>query len=100
MKLGRICLLLEEKPEGVSTSCTKDLMDVIGLIDLDNPKTLEEIAKRSYEDPEHPDCHLAVELPWDSLEPIDKAVKVEDTQFTLKALLALVKERILEESKK
>jgi len=100
MNLGKICLILAEKPEGVDAPHVQDLMDVIGLLDLDNAKTLEEIAKRSYEDPERPDCHLAVELPWDSLEPIDKALKTENVQFTLKALLALVKERILEETKK
>ena len=89
MKLGKVIIIVEGNG------------GLHGPIDLDDPKIIEEIAKGSYEDTEHPDHKWAVDMPWDSLEPIDKALETEEVEFTLKALLALARKTpLVEETKK
>ena len=66
------------------------------IVELENPKTMEALAKAAYEDPEN---FYNENMPWASLEGTEKALEIESVTHVLKALSALAKGKVLEEVK-
>jgi len=66
-------------------------------LDLDNEKVLEKLARAAYENPGH---IYGQAVPWEVLEPVDRAIEMDSIRFVLEALVGLVKNEQLEDVKK